>query len=129
MNDNLTNDNFLMYAAKMYDNPGHFGSEEFIEDLRRFKYIKKLITRYLETGDLKERLILNHIIVLNNVFGPETLCRMIWLKLTNEQLKCIKPFLVLLNILPPVITKVNNKVYYTDEISMDNVIVEVLRKI
>ena len=67
MNDILTEKNFLLFCAKHYDNPVS-DSEEFFEDLNRLKYVKKLITRYIDNGELKERLILNHIIILNNCF-------------------------------------------------------------
>ena len=67
-NDKLTDHNFLLFCAQHYDNSRYISTEEFVEDLNRIKYIKKLITRYVENGDLKERLILNHIIVLYNVF-------------------------------------------------------------
>ena len=128
MNEHLNDKNFLLYCAKYYDNPVS-DFEEFLEDLNRLKYIKKLITRYIENGDLKERLILNHIIILNNCFGPEALCKILYLKL-DKQMKYIKPFLLLLNILPEKIYNVNDeKVIYTDNIAMDNNIIEKLRKI
>jgi hypothetical protein len=129
MVEKLTNDNFLIYCAKYYDNPQCHSTEEFIEDLRRVKYIKKLVTRYVEHNDLKERLILNHIIILNNVFGAELLCRILLLKMRNE-FKYIKPFLVLLNILPEKVYNVGaEKIIFTDLISMDENLVNILRKI
>lgn len=129
MVEKLTNENFLIYCAKYYDNPQCHSTEEFIEDLRRIKYIKKLITRYVEHNDLKERLILNHIIILNNVFGAELLCRILLLKMRNE-FRYIKPFLVLLNILPEKVYNVGEeKIIFTDLISMDENLVRVLRKI
>ena len=67
--DKLDEFNFLLYAAKHYDNPQCYDTVEFYDDLKRFKYIKRLLNRYVEEGDLKERLILNHIIVLNNEIG------------------------------------------------------------
>ena len=84
MNEQLTDKNFLLFCAANYDNPQYYSTEDFYEDLNRIKYIKKLITRYIESGDLKERLILNHIIVLNNCFGAEVLCRILYLKLKNQ---------------------------------------------
>jgi hypothetical protein len=129
MVEKLTNDNFLIYCAKYYDNPQCHSTEEFIEDLRRVKYIKKLVTRYVEHNDLKERLILNHVIILNNVFGAELLCRILLLKMRNE-FKYIKPFLVLLNILPEKVYNVGaEKIIFTDLISMDENLVNILRKI
>lgn len=119
----ISNKNYLLFCMHHYENPQCSGTDEFFEDLKRIKYIKKLITRYQETGELKERLILNHLIILNNVFGPKILNRIIFFKL-RTQLKYIKPFLILLNILPE---KVDN--IYTDEIIMDQNIVNALRKI
>ena len=129
MNEKLTDKNFLLFCAAHYDNAQYASTEDFIEDMNRIKYIKKLITRYVESGELKERLILNHIIVLNNCFGPEALCRILYLKL-KPQMRYIKPFLIMLNILTEEIKNVNDeKVIYTDEIEMDEVIVQKLRKV
>lgn len=128
MHDHLTDDNFLVYCAKVYDNPSMTSSEEFLEDLDRIKYIKKLITRYTETGELKERLILNHIITLHNCFN-EHLAKILYLK-AEKQFHHIKPFLLLINALP---TEINNvgehKKVFTDDIPLDIKIVSVLRKI
>lgn len=130
MYEHLDDSNFLLFCAKNYDNAQCHDTEEFYEDLRRIKYIKKLITRYVVAGELKERLILNHLIILQNVFGPSALCKIIFLKM-NNQLIYIKPFLVLLNILPEKIYNVGKlgNVYNTDDIEMDPVIIEALRKI
>ena len=129
MYEKLTDNNFLLFCAKHYDNSRYISTEEFIEDLNRIKYIKKLITRYVENGDLKERLILNHIIILNNCFGPEVLCKIFYLKL-KLQMKYIKPFLILLNILPENIYNVDDeKVIDTNLIEMDPIIVNKLRKV
>jgi len=125
----LNNDNFILFCASNYDNYQFRSTEEFLEDLNRIKYIKKLITRYIEKGELKERLILNHIIILNNVFGPDVLCKILYLKL-KPQMKYIKPFLILLNILPEKIYNVGNEqIINTDYIPMDTNIVNMLRKI
>ena len=67
----LTKNNLLIYAAQNYYNPKHIDGEEFMDDLKRFKYVKRLINRYHQNGDLAERLILNHLIVIFNVFGYE----------------------------------------------------------
>jgi len=130
MNDFINDSNFLLFCAKNYDNAQCHDTEEFYEDLRRIKYIKKLITRYVITGDLKERLILNHLIILQNVFGSDALCKIIFLKM-DKQLKYIKPFLVMLNILPERIYHVGKEgnVHITDDIEMDLAIIEALRKI
>lgn len=129
INEKLTEKNFLLYCASHYDNVQYVSTEEFIEDLNRIKYIKKLITRYVENDDLKERLILNHIIILNNCFGPDALCKILYLKL-KDQMKYIKPFLVLLNILSEKIYNVNDEaIIDTNLIDMDINIINKLRKI
>lgn len=125
--EKLTDENFLIYCAKYYDNPQCQSTEEFFEDLRRIKYVKKLVTRYVENEDLKERLILNHIIVLSNVFGAEHLARILYLKM-KPQFKYVKPFLIMLNIMPNRLLNVGNeKLIDTDTIPMDDNIVRKLR--
>jgi hypothetical protein len=127
--DKLSSDNYLLYAAKHYDNPQCYSNEEFFEDLNRLKYIKKLLTRYKTSGELKDRLILNHLIVLNNVFGPVPLCRILYLKM-KQYYDCLMPFLVLLNIMPETLYNIENEsTIYLDTILMDMVIVERLRNI
>ena len=130
MPDKLDESNFVLYCAKHYDNPQCSGTEEFYEDLKRIKYIKKLFTRYEITGELKERLILNHIIILNNVFGPTATVRILFFKMP-KYLVYLKPFFILLNILPKVVYGVGKETHNinTDEIKMDMSIVEALRKI
>jgi len=129
MNEKLTDDNFLIYAAKHYDTSYCCSTDEFLQDLKRLKYIKKLLTRYNEDGELKEQLILNHIIVLNNVFGAEHACRILYLKL-KKYFEQIIPFLVLLNILPDKMYNIGvDNIIHLDTIIMDSNIVDKLRKI
>jgi hypothetical protein len=125
--ETLTEDNFILYAAKCYDNPNCHNINEFYDDLNKFKYLKKLFYRYRVDGVLKERLITNHIIVLQNVFGVPEISNMLFLKL-SEYRKELKPFLVLLNIMPDYININYNKILASD-IPMDSFIVEKLRKI
>lgn len=99
MNEKLDETNFLLYAAKHYDNPQCYDTLEFYHDLKRIKYIRRLFNTYRETGELKERLILNHIIILYNVFGVVPTTRMLFFKL-YEYKEYLKPFLILLNCLP-----------------------------
>lgn len=98
-NDRLDETNFMLYAAKHYDNPSCYDTLEFYEDLSRFKYLRRLFSRYEEAGELKERLILNHIIVLYNLFGVPATTRMLFFKL-REYHTYLVPFLSLLNYLP-----------------------------
>jgi hypothetical protein len=129
MNERLTDKNFLLYCASHYDNARYASTEEFVEDLNRIKYIKKLVTRYIEYGELKERLILNHIIVLNNCFGPEVCCKILYFKL-KTQMKYIKPFLILLDILPDRLFNIDEEqIIDTSLIEMDKEIIAKLRKV
>lgn len=118
--DTLNKRNFELFAAQNYNNPECLDIEEFKEDLARFKYLKRLLRRYELADDLQIRLILNHIIVLYNVFGIESANRMLWYKIEPEHWTYIKPFLVFLNYLP-----VDEKV----EIPLDPLIVDLLRKL
>ena len=118
--DKLTSKNFKLYAAQHYNNPECLDVEEFQQDLNTFKYIKRLLKRYELTGDLQERLILNHLIVLFNVFGIKPGNRMIWYKVNEEHWHYIKPFLVYLHYLSE-----DAKV----EVGMDPYIVQVLREL
>jgi hypothetical protein len=118
--DELTSKNFKLYAANNYNNPECTDVEEFKQDLSRFKYLKRLLTRYEEHGELQERLILNHLIVLYNVFGIEACNKMVFYKIDTNQYHIIKPFLVYLHYLPE---------DYMVDVVMDPHIVEVLRKL
>lgn len=95
--DTLTNKNFALFAANHYDNPECVSVEEFKEDLSRFKYLKRLLKRYEVDGDLQERLIINHLTVLYNVFGIEPTNKMLLFKIPEYHLTYIKPFMLFLN--------------------------------
>ena len=116
----LTEKNLLLYAANHYSNPTFSDIEDFHEDLKRFKYIKRLLNRYLETDDLSERLILNHLIVIFNMFGIEAALNILELKLEEKHWPVVKPFLIFLKYIK------NDQ--YTG-ITMDPTVVETLRKI
>ena len=127
--DKLTEENFLIYAARHYDNPSCLSTEEFLEDLGRFKYIKRLCNRYKKKDDLRVILILNHIVILYNMFGPDATARMLFLK-CEEFMDVLKPFLIYLSIWPEVVKNVGDiNILYTSEIPLDSKIVEELRKI
>ena len=116
----LTEQNMLLYAAKHYYNPRFSDIEEFNEDLKRFKYIKRLVNRYIENGVLSERLILNHLIILFNVFDIEPALNMLEIKLDDKQWRVVKPFLIFLKYIK------NDQLV---GIEMDEKVVEALRKI
>jgi hypothetical protein len=126
--ETLDNTNFLLYAAKHYDNPQCFDTKEFYDDLKRFKYLKRLFNRYKETGELKERLIINHLQILYNLFGIDATTRMLFLALKRHR-ECLKPFLILFNTMPTVVKCIEGNDIYESDIAMDQTIVEILRKI
>jgi hypothetical protein len=128
--DKVDEFNFLLYAAKHYDNPQCYDTVEFYDDLKRIKYIKRLLNRYVEEGDLKERLILNHITILCNVFGPQATVKMLFLKCKGMESQ-LKSFLVFLNLLPETIQNigVENRTINTKDIVVDERILNELRKI
>ena len=128
MLDNICDDNFLIYAMKAYDKPNCIMSE-FEDDLKRLKYVKRLIKRYKATGDLKERLILNHIIILSNVFGIEPTVRMLFYKIGNDDHDILKTFLLFLNFMPNVVRGVNGSNIQSADISVDLFVGKRLRNI
>ena len=99
MYEKITPSNVLMYAIRNYNNPHCEGEKEFEDDLKRFKYIKRLLRKYYDTDVLKERLLLNHIIVLNNVFGADACDTLLLYKIQPEYWPALKSFLIYLNIL------------------------------
>ena len=118
MFDDLNEENFMMYAMKSYTSP-HCVMSEFEGDIKRTKYLKRLFRRYKVTKTLKERLILNHIILLNNVFGPEASSRILFYRVDERDYDILKTFLLYLNILPEIIRGVNGKTIRTTEIPVD----------
>lgn len=121
----LTEDNFLTYAMHHYDNSQCYSLEEFNDDLKRFLYLKKLFNRYKTEGDLKENLILNHLIVIYNIFG-EHATNMLFFKIEEEYWDTLITFLVFLNRMPEELTQYNIKL---SEVELDDHIIQTLRKI
>lgn len=128
MFENLNDENFLLFAAKAYEKPTAIMSE-FEEDLNRILYLKRLLSKFYVSKILKDRLIMNHIIVLYNVFGVEAATRMLFLKLDNKDLEVIKPFLIFLNLLPNIVYGINGKNILTDEIELNQETVTCLRNL
>jgi len=129
MKGKLDDSNFFLYAAHHYMNPC-VDEQEFMDDLTRIKNIRRLFSRYEKRGELKERLIINHLMILYNVFEPRALTRMLVFKL-YDQLHILKPFLMLMNYWPEVVDNIgsDNKTIRSNEIVMDMRVVDVLRKI
>ena len=97
--DELNEDNFLLFAIKYYEHPQAVTQEDFDKDLNHFKYIKRLLKRYKKTGQLKTHLLLNHFIILYNIFGDAT-TPMLFFKIDKELWSSMKTFIIFLNRLP-----------------------------
>ena len=116
----ITKKNWLFFAIKNYNVPNLDSEQEFYEDIKRFKYLKRLFRKYKATGELKTRLILNHIIVLNNVFGVEAACTLLLYKVDKPYWPALKSFLVYLDYLYP---------HELNEIKEDSKITERLKEL
>ncbi len=130
MQHQLTDDNFLLYAAQNYNNISCVDVKEFHEDISKIKGLSKLFNRYMKSGALNDKLILNHLIILYNVFDREAITRILVFKLYNY-LYYLKPFLILLGFWPDKVEGIgtDNETIISSEIPMDNNIVKILRKI
>lgn len=128
MIDNITEENFIMYAMKCYTSP-HCIMSEFESDIKRIKYLKRLFRRYKITKSLKERLILNHIILLNNVFGHIATVRILFFKMEERDYDVLKTFLLYLNIMPEIVKGINGKNILSSDIPMDDNVVQILRNL
>ena len=117
--DELNEKNYLMFAIKHYDNPQSVTVDDFMEDMKKFKYLKRLLKRYLKTGVLRVNLILNHLIILFNVFGEGTIPLLMY-KLGDEYYSIIKTFLVYINRIPDVSTGI------LGNINIDNDVLDLL---
>lgn len=126
MYENLDDDNYKLYAARVYDKPNAVMSE-FEEDLNRILYLKRLLTKYYATGVLKDRLVVNHIMVLYNVFGLEAATRLLFLKLDGRDQEVIKPFLMFLKYLPIKVTGIRGQDIDTETIRLDQGALECIR--
>ena len=109
-----------MFAIKHYDNPQCEGEKEFHDDMKRFKYIKRLLRKHKDTNVLKERLLLNHIIVLHNLFGSEACVTLLLFKIQREYWSTLKSFLLFLNIIR------NDELRHVDE---NKQVLEILGKL
>ena len=127
--DDLNEKNFLLFAMKEYDNPQCVEVEEFNDDLRRIKYIKRLFNQYHTENILKERLILNHIIVFYNVFSVQAATRILFYKIDEEFWPMLKTFLLYLSYMPKdKIESIMGKEIRVTDIPMDQGIIARLRE-
>jgi hypothetical protein len=126
--DNLTSENIMLYAMKIYDKPNCIMSE-FKEDMKRFNYLKRLFKRYRKLNEMRERLVLNHLVVLYNVFGAEPLTRMLFFKMSKDDYSILKTYLLFLSCMPDVVKGIKGSDILSSEISVDMKIAEALRNI
>ena len=127
MFDNLNDENVVLYSMKAYNTPNCILSE-YQEDQKRFNYLNRLFTRCKKENELKERLIINHLIILNNVFGHDII-RLLFFKIYPEHYSILKTFLIFLNLMPEKIYGIDGKDIISSDIQVDMKIVEMIRKI
>ena len=111
----LTEDNYVLFAIKYYDNPSAVTKEDFLDDLRRFKYIKRLINKYLKNGEVKLHLLLNHIIIVYNVFN-EAATPLLFYKMDKEYWAIIKSIMIFLERYPQVETDTLKRIPINEQI-------------
>jgi hypothetical protein len=126
--DDLTNENIMMYAVKVYDKPNCIMSE-FKEDMKRFNYLKRLFKRYRKMGELREQLVLNHLVVLNNVFGPEAATRLLFFKMSKDDYSALKTYLLFLSCMPDRVKGIKGHDILSSEIPVDMTVANALRNI
>jgi hypothetical protein len=124
--DNLTSENIMIYAMKIYDKPNCIMSE-FVEDMKRFNYLKRLFRRYRKYNELRERLVLNHLVVLYNVFGAEPLSRLLFFKMSKDDYSIIKTYLIFLSCMPEIVKGIKGSDILSSDIPVDMNIAKVLR--
>lgn len=128
MFDDLNDSNILLYAAKCYDKPNCIDSE-FDDDYKRIRYIKRLLHRYRISGEIKERLLLNHLVITQNVFGVEASTRMLFVRIDPRDYSALKTFLVYTSAMPEIVRGVYGEDIISSDISLDPKIIDILRKL
>ena len=126
--DELNNDNVTIYAVKAYDRPNCVMSE-FKDDMKRFNYLKRLFKRYRKLDEVRERLVLNHLVVLCNVFGPEVATRLLFYKMSKDDYPALKTYLVFLSVMPDRIRGIKGQDIISSDIPIDLKIADILRDI
>lgn len=124
----LTPESVLIYAVKSYDKPSYIKSE-LHDDLKHFSYVRRLFRRYHQYGELRERLILNHIVILYNIFGVESATRLLFYHVRKEDHAILKTFLLFLNYMPTKVEGIRGQTILSDDLQIDPLVVDILRKI
>ena len=125
--DDLTDANFLMFAMKEYNNQQCTNIDEFYDDLKKIKYIKRLINRFLESGKLKEILILNHLIVFYNVFDNKAATRLLFFKIEEKYWSVLKTFLIYLSMMPETVKGIRGEDIISSDIQLNQEVIDKLR--
>lgn len=128
MFDDLNDENILLYAAKCYDKPNYIKSE-FEEDYKKFRYIKRLLNRYRLTGLIKERLLLNHLVMTQNVFGIEASTRILFMKIDRKDWSSLKTLLIFTSAMPKIVRGIRGVDIISSDIEVDMKLVDILRNI
>jgi hypothetical protein len=126
--ENLTNENIMLYLVKAYDKPNCIMSE-FSDDMKRFNYLKRLFQRYRKYNELREQLVLNHLVVIYNVFGPEVAARALFFKVSKEDYSALKTYMLFLNMMPEKIRGIKGQDIISSDIPVDMRIADTLRQI
>jgi hypothetical protein len=124
--DDLTNENIMLYLVKAYDKPNCIMSE-FKDDMKRFNYLKRLFRRYRKMGELREQLVLNHLVVLYNVFGPEVSARALFFKMSKDDYSALKTYLLFLSFMPEKVKSIKGHDILSSDIPVDMRIADTLR--
>jgi hypothetical protein len=128
MFDDLTEENILLYAVKCYENPNCI-MDEFNDDYRKIRYVKRLLQKYRKNKLIKERLVLNHLIILQNVFGPEGSTRLLFFYINEKDHSSLKTFLLFVSSMPEMIRGIRGKDLVSSDILVDLDLAKILRKI
>ena len=127
--DDISENNIELYCMKYYDNPQCIGTEDYRDDMKRFKYLKRLLNHYLTTRELKQRLILNHLIMIYNLFDNEAATRILFYKIDENSWQVLKPFLIYLKRMPRVVRGIRSKDIRDSDIILDQNVVKQLRSL
>lgn len=127
--DDISENNIELYCMKYYDNPQCIGTEDYRDDMKRFKYLKRLLNHYLTTHELKQRLILNHLIMIYNLFDNEAATRILFYKIDENSWQVLKPFLIYLKRMPKVVRGIRSKDIRESDIILDQNVVKQLRSL
>ncbi len=127
--DDISENNIELYCMKYYDNPQCIGTEDYRDDMKRFKYLKRLLNHYLTTHELKQRLILNHLIMIYNLFDNEAATRILFYKIDENSWQVLKPFLIYLKRMPKIVRSIRSKDIRDTDIILDQNVVKQLRSL